>query len=487
MDSKEQDNNLNHDNPTLNDIFEEHEPTSDTSLLRRIDVRILPIMFLAYFLQFLDKVCLNYANVMGIQDELSMSGNDFSWLATAFFIAYAVAEVPQGYLLQKYPVTKVLAANIFIWGVMLCCSAAVQNYAGLLALRVLLGTAEAVIAPALTIYTSMWYTPAEASPRFGLWYCGLGTGQILGGLISFGAQHASSSQSFSGWRIMFLVIGFANIAVSLLVLVVLPVSPETASFLSPDAKTRIFHRLKSAVTGGLGNKTFHAPSVLTTLGDPQTWLLCLLTILVTIPSGLIVTFSSILIKGFGYTSKESALLNMPSGVVSILSILLSTYAVAKGYSRWLAIDLLLVPTLLGSCLMSFLPKSNQAGLLVGIYMVNTTVAPLILIFAWTGANFKGYTGKVTGCAFISAAFSIANIIGPQTFQARDAPEYLPAKVTIVVANAAAIAVSTALRLLYGSRNREAERLGALVSAKSWMEKRVVRQVEEEETGFRYIY
>lgn len=272
---------------------------------------------------------------------------------------------------------------------MLCCSAAVQNYAGLLALRVLLGTAEAVIgtphlspvnhhissdlpsAPALTIYTSMWYTPAEASPRFGLWYCGLGTGQILGGLISFGAQHASSSQSFSGWRIMFLVIGLANIAASLLVLVVLPVSPETASFLSPDAKTRISHRLKSAITGGLGTKTFHAPSALTTLGDPQTWLLCLLTILVTIPSGLIVTFSSILIKGFGYTSKKSALLNTPSGVVSILSILLSTYAVARGYSRWLAIDLLLVPTLLGSCLMSLLPDSNQAGLLVGIYMVNT--------------------------------------------------------------------------------------------------------------------
>jgi hypothetical protein len=117
MDSKEQNINLNHDNPTLNDILAEHEPASDTSLLRRIDVRILPIMFLAYFLQFLDKVCLNvstanlhpkpvissttltksqYANVMGIQDDLSMSGNDFSWLATAFFIAYAIAEVPQG-------------------------------------------------------------------------------------------------------------------------------------------------------------------------------------------------------------------------------------------------------------------------------------------------------------------------------------------------------------------------------------------------------
>lgn len=31
----------------------------DSVLLRRIDWRILPIMFLTYFLQFLDKVALN--------------------------------------------------------------------------------------------------------------------------------------------------------------------------------------------------------------------------------------------------------------------------------------------------------------------------------------------------------------------------------------------------------------------------------------------
>ncbi|KAL4971160.1 major facilitator superfamily domain-containing protein [Aspergillus desertorum] len=487
MDSKEQNISLNHDSPPLNGTLE-GSSMSDTSLLRRVDIRILPIMFLAYFLQFLDKVCLNYANVMGIQSDLSMSGNDFSWLATAFFIAYAVAEIPQGFLLQRYPITKVVGVNIFFWGVTLCCSAAVQHYTGLLALRVLLGMAEAVIAPAFTIYTSMWYTPAEATPRFGLWYCGLGTGQILGGVISFGAQHASSSQSFSGWRVMFLVIGIANIAVSLLVLAILPTSPEAASFLSAEAKTRLSHRLRSATTGGPGTKTFHAPSVLTTLTDAQTWLLCLLTIIVTIPSGLITTFSSTLIKGFGYTSKESALLNTPSGVVSILSILSSTYAVARGYPRWLAINLLLVLTLLGSCLMSFLPETNQAGVLVGIYMVNTTVASLILIFSWTGANFKGYTGKITGCAFISAAFSIANIIGPQTFQARDAPDYIPAKITIVVANAVAIIVSTALRVLYGSRNREAERTGTMRSAKSWMEKRLNKQVDGEgDAGFRYVY
>ena len=89
-----------------------------------------------------------------------MSGNDFPWLATAFFIAYAVAEVPQGKhltfggllllttvgtLLQKFPVTKVLGVNVFLWGVFLCCSSAAQNYAGILAVRILLGCVEAVI------------------------------------------------------------------------------------------------------------------------------------------------------------------------------------------------------------------------------------------------------------------------------------------------------------------------------------------------------
>ncbi|KAL2809069.1 MFS general substrate transporter [Aspergillus granulosus] len=460
------------------------EMESDRALLRRIDWCILPIMFLTYFLQFLDKVSLNYANIMGLQQDLGMAGNDFSWLATAFYIAYAVAEVPQGILLQKYPVTKVLGFNVLIWGILLCCSAAAQNYAGIMALRTILGIMEAVIAPSLTIYTSMWYTRAESTPRFGLWYCGLGVGQIIGGLISFSAQHAPAN----GWRIMFGVIGAVNLIVAALVLFILPETPEKARFLSPTDKARIKARLE-ADSAGVGEKVFRWNALVEVFGDAQTWLLILLTLLITIPSGVITTFSAILIQGFGYESKESALLNMPSGIVSIVSTMVSSYGIAKGYSRWLTIDILLLPTLLGSCLMSFLPSSNQAGCLAGIYMVNTTVAPLALIFAWTGANYKGYTMKVAGSTLISAAFSIANIIGPQTFQARDAPDYIPAKITLVAVNASAIVVSTALRVLYGKRNARADREGG--PAQSRMEIRLAdkRRVEEGETGensqFRY--
>ncbi|KAL3474259.1 major facilitator superfamily domain-containing protein [Aspergillus californicus] len=449
----------------------------DAELLRRVDWRILPVMFLTYFLQFLDKVSLNYANVMSLQEDLGMSGNDFSWLATAFFIAYAVAEVPQGILLQHFPITKVLGVNVFFWGVTLCCSAATKNFAGMCALRVLLGMMEAVIAPALTMYTSMWYTRAESTPRYGLWYSGLGMGQILGGLISFCAQHASPSSAFHGWRIMFIAIGAVNILASILVLTILPETPSSATFLTDSQRARIAERLR-ADTAGVGSKVFRWQSLLEALGDAQTWLLVLLALLITIPSGVITTFSAILIKDFGYTSRQSALLNMPSGVVSITATMLSTWAISRGYSRWVAVDILLIPTLLGACLMSFLPSGNQGGCLAGIYLVNTTVAPLALIFAWTGANFKGYTMKVAGSSLVSVAFSIANIIGPQTFQAKDAPGYIPAKITIVAVNAGAIIVATSLRIVYGARNARAARTGG--PARSRLEAKFAgRQGEED--------
>ncbi|KAJ6003988.1 hypothetical protein N7522_005633 [Penicillium canescens] len=461
---------------------------NDKKLLRKIDYHLLPIMFLTYFLQMIDKISINYANVMGLQDDLEMTGNDFSWLATAFFIAYAVAEIPQGALLQRFPVTKVLGANVFCWGVILCCSSAASNFSHMLALRVLLGLMEAVIAPSLTMYTSMWYTRAESTPRYGFWYCGLGVGQIVGGLISFAAQHAPAGMSFGGWRIMFVAIGVVNVLVSILVIFLLPNSPEKAKFLTEPEKIRIAQRLTND-SAGVGLKVFRWRSVLEAFGDLQTWMLVLLTILITIPSGVITTFSAILIKGFGYSSKESALLNMPSGIVSIVATMVSTYAISKGFSRWLAIDLLLLPTLLGSCLMSFLPSENQAGCLAGIYLVNTTVAPLALIYAWTGANYRGFTMKVSGAGIVSAGFSIANIIGPQTFQAKDAPHYIPAKITIVAVNAAAIVISTSLRIIYGRRNSVADRLGA--PARSRIETRLANKGAagdaQDDESFRYVY
>ncbi|KAJ6441101.1 allantoate permease [Purpureocillium lavendulum] len=425
------------------------------AIRRKIDWAIMPLMFLCYFLQFLDKVLINYANIMGISTSLRFEGDDFSWMATAFFIGYAVAELPQGFLIQRFPVAKVLGANVVLWGVTICCTAATHNFAGATAVRTLLGMFEAVITPALIMITSQWYTRRQATPRTGIWYCGLGAGQVVGGLISFAAQRGSAARppgSFEGWRVMFLAVGAFNLLVGAAVLALVPAGVRAARFLSDDDKALHEAALARDQGAGNGDKVFRASGLVDALRDAQVWLLCLNTILIVIPSGIITTFSATLIRGFGYPPDVAALLNMPSGAVSVAATLLGTFAILYDFPRWLAICLLLVPTMIGAGLMSFY-DSSQAGALAGIYLINFDVAPLALIYALAGANTQGYTKKVATNAAVAVSFSVANIIGPQTFRARDAPGYLPAKITVFGVCGGSIVVTVLLRLLYGWRNK----------------------------------
>lgn len=102
-----------------------------------------------------------------------------------------VGEYPTNLLLQKLPVAKYLAVNVFCWGAVISCSAAATNFAGLMTVRFLLGIFESCVQPAFIIMyvqsefrlkptlrvadflcrTSMWYTKKEQAILTSLWYC----------------------------------------------------------------------------------------------------------------------------------------------------------------------------------------------------------------------------------------------------------------------------------------------------------------------------
>lgn len=143
---------------------------------------------------------------------------------------------------------------------------------------------------------------------------------------------------------------------------------------------------------------------------------------------------------------------MPSGIVSIIVCILSSVAVGKSSNRWLWISGLAVPGAMGGALMSFLPARNKVGLLVGIYLVNCIVAVLLLVFNWVSSNIAGHTKRSIATSLIAGAFSVGSIIGPQTFQARDAPNYYPAKIAVLATQAGAAFFAIILRLYYGWQN-----------------------------------
>ncbi|KAJ7857017.1 major facilitator superfamily domain-containing protein [Mycena leptocephala] len=178
-------------------------------LVRKIDRHIVPLRLWPIPSNFSTNCDLNYAAVMGLNADLKLVGNDFNNAASWMYIANLIAEFPTGYIVQKVRPGKWLGFNVILWGVVTACAAAVTNYNGLVATRVMIGILEAATAPCLMLITGMWYTKSEAILRFAIWYCGLGIAQMLGSLISWGAASVSSSkhEALSGWRIMFLVLG----------------------------------------------------------------------------------------------------------------------------------------------------------------------------------------------------------------------------------------------------------------------------------------
>jgi sugar phosphate permease len=113
-------------------------------------------MFSCYILQYLDKTLINYANVMGLQADTNTTPKQFTYLALAFYVSYCVCEIPQGWLMQRFPTAKYLGVQVVLWGICVTMNCACKNFASLVALRVLLGCFESAVAPSLLLVTGMW-------------------------------------------------------------------------------------------------------------------------------------------------------------------------------------------------------------------------------------------------------------------------------------------------------------------------------------------
>ncbi|KAJ7607587.1 allantoate permease [Roridomyces roridus] len=447
---------------------------------RKVDWHIVSLMFLCYTTQFLDKVAINYGAVMGLTKDLKLVGSEFSNVATFFFVAYLIFEIPNTYCLQMLPAGKWLGVNVILWGVATASGAAAHSYHTLLASRIFVGIFEATIGPSLLLISSRWYTKSEQAVRFSFWYLGLGVGQITGGAISFGFQHLTAGEvTLAGWRIMFVVLGCATVVIGFLTVWFLPDTPMQARWLSDVEKVVLLRHVSVNQTGVENRTKFRWAEIVEALCDPQIYLLLLSTICLSVPSGVVTTYSATLISHLGYNSKQAALMNMPSGASH----------------RWAWTLACIIPGIIGGALMSFMPTSNKAGCLAGIYLVNAITAPLPIFYAWTAANVAGSTKRAFAAALVSGSFSIGNIMGPQTFQPRDAPDYRPAKLAVMGSLAGAALTTCLLFCYYYIENRRRDRSSSrkeskdsdlseedLLSRERWL-----NITDRKNSRFRYVY
>ena len=95
--------------PILTDVT----PEESRRVLWKIDLCLIPILAVCYMFQFLDKMTLNYATILGLQEDLNLVGNQFSWTASIFYFGYFVASYAAAYMSVKLPIGKYLACTVY--------------------------------------------------------------------------------------------------------------------------------------------------------------------------------------------------------------------------------------------------------------------------------------------------------------------------------------------------------------------------------------
>ncbi|KAK4552379.1 hypothetical protein LTR86_010393 [Recurvomyces mirabilis] len=429
----------------------------EQTLLRKTDLQLMPLMFMCYFLQYSDKTLINYAAVMGLLDDVNFPDNGFSHLAIAFYCSFLFFESIQVFCLQRFPIAKWLGANT-------------RSYAPLVVLRVLLGVFESATAPRFVTTQTCRYV---ANHR---------TCCVLAHRVWLRPLTASSPDAkFKPWQVLFLLYGLVTVVTGILVLFLLPDNPMASRF-SPEEKIAAVERLRENQTG-VENKHFKWAQLRETLADPRTWILSMIVMSTNIPNGAVSSFSSIIIENFGYDGSQPLLLNLPGAAVGFAAVFLGTWYAGRYNARGIAIIALVIPTIIGGALMAWLPPSDKAGLLVGNYLTSTVGASLPLMYSWIGANYSGHTKKVTMNAIVLMSFCVGNIIGPETFQAKSAPAYIPPKITIVAVLSFAILLVLLLDHLFILENKMREQAGLVDMPANY---EFMDLTDKENKNFRYL-
>ena len=391
--------------------------------------------------------------------------------------------------MQRLPLGKYLGFNIFLWGFFLMLQAACNSFTTLAVCRFLAGMAEACSDPSFMLITCMWYTRKEQPLRIGIWYLANGFGIALGGLLGYAIGHIRGA--LASWRYEFLIIGALCCIWGIVIGILMPDSPVKAKFLSTPEKRIAVERLKSNQTG-IENKTFKSYQILEAAKDVKTYLLFLLGVVGNIPNGGISNFGTLIIKGFGFSTLGTTLLQIPYGVFIAVSILTCVLLNNRfDNKRCLFILIFLCPNIAGAFGLHFVANEHKVGRYICYLLTGPYNAAFVLILSLQIANTAGHTKKVFTNAVLFLGYCTGNIAGPFFYKTDQAPGYSLGIWSMIVAHLLEVVVISTFWFLMVKENRRRDKIQSAMEG--GLEGRDLNATayrdltDRENLSFRYIY
>jgi MFS family permease len=176
----------------------------------RVRYGVLAFLTVMAVLLYLDRVCISMAED-SIRGALDLSKPEMSVVFSAFFFAYALAQVPSGWLGDRLGARRMLVACVLLWSVCTALTALATGFVALVAVRLLFGIGQAGAYPVAARVNSLWMPFSQRAFASGM----ITLGGRAGGALA-PALTASLILAWGDWRPVFWVYAGPGFAWALL-------------------------------------------------------------------------------------------------------------------------------------------------------------------------------------------------------------------------------------------------------------------------------
>jgi sugar phosphate permease len=166
--------------------------------------RVLTLLATLSVLTYLDRVCISVAGPR-IQNELHLSPQDWGLVTGAFAIAYALFEIPSGYLGDRFGARAMLSRIVLWWSAFTTLTGFASKLWSLVIIRFFFGAGEAGAYPTASTSVFRWFPAAERGRAFGVIWLSSQLGGMIAPLLIVPIQVHFS------WRASFYVFGVLGV------------------------------------------------------------------------------------------------------------------------------------------------------------------------------------------------------------------------------------------------------------------------------------
>jgi ACS family tartrate transporter-like MFS transporter len=295
----------------------------EQSTMRRVYLRILPFAALTYFMCYLDRINVGFA-ALTMNKDIGLDAATYGMAAGAFFWGYVLAEVPSNIILERVGARMWIARIMITWGIISGCTAIAVGPYSFMAIRFLLGLAEAGLFPGFVLYFTYWFPDAYRARINAGFTLALPIAVATGAPISTALLGLNGLWGLHGWQLMYILEAIPTVLIGIVAFFYLTDSPAKAHWLTAEQRGWLAQRISSEHRQ---IAAAHGVSLLRSFWDPKVMLLALNYIgIVTASLGMLLFLPTII--------KELGISNMQVGWVTMVPY--TCGAIAMVFCGWLS-------------------------------------------------------------------------------------------------------------------------------------------------------